>query len=169
MGSKSRPSIDEKKSSNSRLDHNDKKENRRKSTSSQASNSSKKDRENLLQHQKKMTVNSDASDFSDDDNPNEPKKFSIFDDPVIDLDNPVYFSMYDKVKARRSCVAKRDREENERRQQEAWLAKFKRMKAKRDGKTGDDSDSDNSNSANSDSNEIKQKKKHMISTCEANE
>ena len=32
----------------------------------------------------------------------EPKKqFSIFDEPIFDLDNPVYFSMYDKVKARR--------------------------------------------------------------------
>ena len=163
---KSRTSVDEKKS----RDHNDKKENRRKSTSSQASNSSKKDRDLQLQHQKKMTVNSDASDFSDDDNPDQPKKFSIFDDPVIDLDNPVYFSMYDKVKARRSCVAKRDREENERRQQEALLAKFKRLKAKRDGKPGDDdSDSDNSNSGNSDSNEIKQKKKHMISSSSEGE
>ena len=86
-------------------------------------------------------LNSDSeSDFSDDDK--EPKKFSIFDDPIIDPDNPVYFSMYDKVKARRSCVARRDREENERRQQEALLAKFSKLKAKKDKRKSNGSDSD---------------------------
>ena len=137
-------------------------EDRRKSTSSQASNASgsnknqNKNREmnNVDQNMKivkKMRENNDLlnsdseSDFSGvDADGNEPKKFSIFDDPIIDPDNPVYFSMYDKVKARRSCVARRDREENERRQQEALLAKFSKMKAKKDKKKnpGSDSDSD---------------------------
>ena len=51
---------------------------------------------------KQITGNSDkssASELSEEDE-NEPKKFSIFDDPIIDMDNPVYFSMYDKVKVR---------------------------------------------------------------------
>ena len=128
-------------------------ENRRKSTSSQASNASgsnknpNKNREINPDGQKKKMpniadhLNSDSeSDFSDDDK--EPKKFSIFDDPIIDPDNPVYFSMYDKVKARRSCVARRDREENERRQQEALLAKFSKLKAKKDKRKSNGSDSD---------------------------
>merc|ERR1711936_1042406 len=121
-------------------------------TSSQASNASgsnknpNKNREINPDGQKKKMpniadhLNSDSeSDFSDDDK--EPKKFSIFDDPIIDPDNPVYFSMYDKVKARRSCVARRDREENERRQQEALLAKFSKLKAKKDKRKSNGSDS----------------------------
>merc|ERR1712130_819560 len=73
----------------------------------------------------------DSNDSSDDDE----RKFSIFDEPVFDENNPVYFSMYDKVKARRSCVKAREEEEHKR--QEAALAKFAKLKeqrAKREGK-----------------------------------
>merc|ERR1712203_1202321 len=93
--------------------------------------------------------NSDISENENDSDGSEPKKFSIFDDPIIDLDNPVYFSMYDKVKARRSCV--KDRVEQARRQQEELLAKFSKLKKKRaergDGHhKGDGEDSDASDS-----------------------
>ena len=58
--------------------------------------------------------------------------------------------MYDKVKARRSCV--KDRVEQARRQQEELLAKFSKLKKKRaerdghrkDSKKGDDSDGSDS-------------------------
>merc|ERR1712007_325235 len=55
--------------------------------------------------------------------------FSIFDEPVFDENNPIYFSMYDKVKARRSCV--KAREEEEARKQEEALNKFAKLKAQR--------------------------------------
>jgi hypothetical protein len=93
--------------------------------------------------------NETGSEISGEDSDGEPKKFSIFDDPLIDLDNPVYFSMYDKVKARRSCV--KDRVEQARRQQEELLAKFSKLKKKRaergDGhhnRDGEDSDASDS-------------------------
>merc|ERR1739838_37934 len=138
----------------------------------------KKHAKKLAEMAKQMvTENSDdsASEISDDDG--EPKKFSIFDDPIIGFDNPVYFSMYDKVKARRSCVAKR--EENARRQQEALLAKFSKLKAdreksKKDGNSDSDDDDDNMdmNDGASESDQISgsterkigNKKKHMISS-----
>merc|ERR1712203_423339 len=104
--------------------------------------------------------NSDISENENDSDGSEPKKFSIFDDPIIDLDNPVYFSMYDKVKARRSCV--KDRVEQARRQQEELLAKFSKLKKKRaekDGhkqvsKNGDDSDCSDSLSASESEEEL---------------
>merc|ERR1711981_1470623 len=114
---------------------------RRKSTSS-SSSSHKPTRQ--------LPGNESGSEISGEDSDGEPKKFSIFDDPLIDLDNPVYFSMYDKVKARRSCV--KDRVEQARRQQEELLAKFSKLKKKRaekdghrkDSKHGDDSDGSDS-------------------------
>merc|ERR1712228_543780 len=48
---------------------------------------------------------------------------------VFDENNPIYFSMYDKVKARRSCV--KAREEEEARRQEEALNKFAKLKAQR--------------------------------------
>lgn len=57
------------------------------------------------------------SDSESTDSDGEPKKFSIFDEPIFDVDNPVYFSMYDKVKARRSSAAQKEREAAQRRQQ----------------------------------------------------
>merc|ERR1711878_33041 len=152
-----------------------------KSTSSQASNTSgsnKNNKGNAEKMVKKMHdhLNSDSeSDFSDDDK--EPKKFSIFDDPIIDPDNPVYFSMYDKVKARRSCVARRDREENERRQQEALLAKFSKLKAKKDKRKSNCSDSDSDDDDDDDEQHKKSlmeshqriKKKHLISSSSESE
>merc|ERR1712025_1473303 len=45
------------------------------------------------------------------------------------MGNPIYFSMYDKVKARRSCV--KAREEEEARKQEEALNKFAKLKAQR--------------------------------------
>ena len=175
---KHKHSSKDKESSSSKRDKS--KDSRRKSTSSQASTSgSKKSHSDtskkqpkdlqlkdlkeasLQQHREELRRDS-RSEFSDDDE-NEPKKFSIFDDPIIDMENPVYFSMYDKVKARRSCAAKRDREENERRQQEALLAQFnKKLKAKREKKKEDDSDSDSDKSATHES--VHKKKKPMISS-----
>merc|ERR1711902_334430 len=114
---------------------------RRKSTSS----SSSSHKPATTPHAKDS--NSDMSE--NDSDGSEPKKFSIFDDPIIDLDNPVYFSMYDKVKARRSCV--KDRVEQARRQQEELLAKFSKLKKKRaekdghrESRNGDDSDDSDS-------------------------
>merc|ERR1712141_801320 len=97
---------------------------------------------------RQLPGNESGSEISGEDSDGEPKKFSIFDDPLIDLDNPVYFSMYDKVKARRSCV--KDRVEQARAQQEALLAKFSKLKKKRaergDGHKRDGEDSDASDS-----------------------
>ncbi len=115
--------------------------------------------------EKKIHTNTD-SETTDSDG--EPKKFSIFDEPIFDVDNPVYFSMYDKVKARRSSAAQKEREAAQRRQQvnrlnpnlqsipthfslmfiqEALLAKFSKLKQKRAEKskksrTGEGSDND---------------------------
>merc|ERR1719438_640673 len=73
----------------------------------------------------------DGGESSDGDGHN----FSIFDEPVFDENNPVYFSMYDKVKARRSCVKAKE-EEEQKRQEEALkkFAKLKAQRAKREGK-----------------------------------
>merc|ERR1711962_470740 len=83
--------------------------------------------------------NSDGGDTSGDEG-----NFSIFDEPVFDENNPIYFSMYDKVKARRSCVKAKE-EEEARRQEEALnkFAKLKAQRAKREGKKKSvDSDDD---------------------------
>merc|ERR1719402_533670 len=63
------------------------------------------------------------------------KKFSIFDEPT-GMDEPIYMSMYDKVKNRRSCVKQREAEVEQRRQQEALLkfCKLKQQRAQREGK-----------------------------------
>ena len=80
---------------------------------------------------KKTANNSEIDSSGPDSDGNEPKKFSIFDEPIFDLDNPIYFSMYDKVKARRSCAAVKDSKAAFARQQEALLAKFNKLKKKR--------------------------------------
>merc|ERR1719370_2893611 len=72
---------------------------------------------------------SSNSENSDDSSEDEDQTFSIFDEPVFDENNPIYFSMYDKVKARRSCV--KAREEEEARRQEEALNKFAKLKAQR--------------------------------------
>ena len=85
---------------------------------------------------KKKMDNSSQSDGSGDDSTDvDAQNFSIFDEPVFDENNPVYFSMYDKVKARRSCVKARE-EEGMKRQEEALkkFAKLKEQRAKREGK-----------------------------------
>merc|ERR1711997_29205 len=93
---------------------------------------------------KQRKDDSSNSDNSDDSSEDEDQKFSIFDEPVFDENNPIYFSMYDKVKARRSCV--KAREEEEARKQEEALNKFAKLKAqraKREGKKKSvDSDDD---------------------------
>merc|ERR1719220_1546252 len=83
-------------------------------------------------------------DSDGDDNSSDEANFSIFDEPVFDENNPIYFSMYDKVKARRSCVKAKE-EEEARRQEEALnkFAKLKAQRAKREGKKKSvDSDDD---------------------------
>merc|ERR1711936_1535574 len=84
---------------------------------------------------KKKLDDSSNSDNSDDSSDGEDRKFSIFEEPVFDEHNPVYFSMYDKVKARRSCVKAKE-EEEQKRQEEALkkFAKLKAQRAKREGK-----------------------------------
>merc|ERR1712130_30032 len=59
-----------------------------------------------IEHARKKQRKDDSSNSenSDDSSDDEDQKFSIFDEPVFDENNPIYFSMYDKVKARRSCV-----------------------------------------------------------------
>nr|XP_040577904.1 uncharacterized protein LOC121126664 isoform X2 [Lepeophtheirus salmonis] len=121
---------------------------------------------NSIKKDKKRHTSSEGLVSDDEqDNDNEPKKFSIFDDPVIDLNNPVYFSMYDKVKARRSCVVKRNDAEETRKQQEALLAKFSKLKKKRIQKIKKQSDdeTDQSEGANSDSDDDQQKIKKKVS------
>ena len=89
----------------------------------------------IARKKKKLNDSSNNSDDSNDSSDDDERKFSIFDEPVFDENNPVYFSMYDKVKARRSCVKAREEEEHKR--QEAALAKFAKLKeqrAKREGK-----------------------------------
>merc|ERR1712018_271109 len=96
-----------------------------------------------MRKRKKMEGSSN-SDGSDDSSDGDERKFSIFDEPVFDENNPVYFSMYDKVKARRSCVKAKE-EEEARRQEEALnkFAKLKAQRAKREGKKKSvDSDDD---------------------------
>merc|ERR1712130_922170 len=81
-----------------------------------------------------------SENSSDDDEPN----VNIFDDPVFDESETGFFSMYDKVKARRSCVKAKE-EEEARRQEEALnkFAKLKAQRAKREGKKKSvDSDDD---------------------------
>merc|ERR1712168_848064 len=87
----------------------------------------KKKLEQQAKKAKKKVDDSSEEDVSSDGS--EKRKFSIFDEPVLDLNNPIYFSMYDKVKARRSCVKARE-EEEARKQQEA-LDKFSKLKAQR--------------------------------------
>merc|ERR1711902_180457 len=77
--------------------------------------------------QRKDDSSNSEEDVSSDGS--EKRKFSIFDEPVFDENNPIYFSMYDKVKARRSCV--KAREEEEARKQEEALNKFAKLKAQR--------------------------------------
>merc|ERR1719266_1912384 len=94
--------------------------------------------------QKKKREANGGSDNSDGDNSSDEANFSIFDEPVFDENNPIYFSMYDKVKARRSCVKAKE-EEEARRQEEALnkFAKLKAQRAKREGKKKSvDSDDD---------------------------
>merc|ERR1712045_368200 len=96
-----------------------------------------------MRKRKKMEGSSN-SDGSDDSSDGDERKFSIFDEPVFDENNPVYFSMYDKVKARRSCVKAKE-EEEQKRQEEALkkFAKLKEQRAKREGKKQSvDSDDD---------------------------
>merc|ERR1712130_831082 len=113
----------------------------------------------------------DSNDSSDDDE----RKFSIFDEPVFDENNPVYFSMYDKVKARRSCVKAREEEEHKR--QEAALAKFAKLKEQRAKRGGKKISVDSENESASDvdidevtmaerklSKELKIKKKSFINS-----
>merc|ERR1712107_770097 len=93
---------------------------------------------------RKRIGDSSNSDESNDSSDGDDKNFSIFDEPVFDENNPVYFSMYDKVKARRSCVKAKE-EEEARRQEEALnkFAKLKAQRAKREGKKKSvDSDDD---------------------------
>merc|ERR1712037_978088 len=52
-----------------------------------------------------------GGDSDGDDSSGDEANFSIFDEPVFDENNPIYFSMYDKVKARRSCVKAKEEEE----------------------------------------------------------
>ena len=78
-----------------------------------------------------------------------------------------------KVKARRSCAARRDREEIALRQQEALLAQFKKLKAKQEKKkveeANSDSDSDEDQDMATTDNVKKTKKKHMISSSSESE
>merc|ERR1712203_1272574 len=87
------------------------------------------------QRKKKKPNDSSNSGNSDDSSDGEDRQFSIFEEPVFDENNPVYFSMYDKVKARRSCVKAKE-EEEQKRQEEAFkkFAKLKAQRAKREGK-----------------------------------
>merc|ERR1712130_326176 len=99
-----------------------------------------------IEHARKKQRKDDSSNSenSDDSSDDEDQKFSIFDEPVFDENNPIYFSMYDKVKARRSCVKAKE-EEEARRQEEALnkFAKLKAQRAKREGKKKSvDSDDD---------------------------
>merc|ERR1719319_915938 len=155
---------DEKDRSSSKSDRKDKtkdKEGRDKERKEREKNMSKEDRDKerakrrhkeMVEEQRKMFAAlqkkkreaNGGSDNSDGDNSSDEANFSIFDEPVFDENNPIYFSMYDKVKARRSCV--KAKEEEARRQEEALnkFAKLKAQRAKRDGKKAsvDDTDSE---------------------------
>merc|ERR1719412_2055168 len=96
------------------------------------------------QLRKKKKLENGNGDSDGDDSSDDEANFSIFDEPVFDENNPIYFSMYDKVKARRSCVKAKE-EEEARRQEEALnkFAKLKAQRAKREGKKKSvDSDDD---------------------------
>merc|ERR1712130_584070 len=96
------------------------------------------------QLRKKKKLENGNGDSDGDDSSGDEANFSIFDEPVFDENNPIYFSMYDKVKARRSCVKAKE-EEEARRQEEALnkFAKLKAQRAKREGKKKSvDSDDD---------------------------
>merc|ERR1712018_1048660 len=96
------------------------------------------------QLRKKKKLENGNGDSDGDDSSGDEVNFSIFDEPVFDENNPIYFSMYDKVKARRSCVKAKE-EEEARRQGEALnkFAKLKAQRAKREGKKKSvDSDDD---------------------------
>merc|ERR1711953_642728 len=96
------------------------------------------------QLRKKKKLENGNGDSDGDDSSDDEANFSIFDEPVFDENNPIYFSMYDKVKARRSCVKAKE-EEEARRQEEALnkFAKLKAQRAKREGrKKSVDSDDD---------------------------
>merc|ERR1712038_1637064 len=96
------------------------------------------------QLRKKKKLENGNGDSDGDDSSDDKANFSIFDEPVFDENNPIYFSMYDKVKARRSCVKAKE-EEEARRQEEALnkFAKLKAQRAKREGKKKSvDSDDD---------------------------
>ena len=96
------------------------------------------------QLRKKKKMENGNGDSDGDDSSGDEANFSIFDEPVFDENNPIYFSMYDKVKARRSCVKAKE-EEEARRQEEALnkFAKLKAQRAKREGKKKSvDSDDD---------------------------
>merc|ERR1712107_150725 len=93
------------------------------------------------QLRKKKKLENGNGDSDGDDSSDDEANFSIFDEPVFDENNPVYFSMYDKVKARRSCVKAKE-EEEQKRQEEAFrkFAKLKEKRAKREGKKLDSDD-----------------------------
>merc|ERR1719367_2157534 len=96
------------------------------------------------QLRKKKKLENGNGDSDGDDSSGDEANFSIFDELVFDENNPIYFSMYDKVKARRSCVKAKE-EEEARRQEEALnkFAKLKAQRAKREGKKKSvDSDDD---------------------------
>jgi hypothetical protein len=88
---------------------------------------------------KKKLSDSESESYNSEEDKSE-KVHSIFDDPVFDQDNPVYFSMYDKVKSRR---CKKTNQDELRRQQEA-LKRFSKIKkkAKKRVKSSDSSESE---------------------------
>merc|ERR1719266_3134384 len=91
------------------------------------------------QLRKKKKMENGNGDSDGDDSSGDEANFTVFDE-----NNPIYFSMYDKVKARRSCVKAKE-EEEARRQEEALnkFAKLKAQRAKREGKKKSvDSDDD---------------------------
>ena len=65
------------------------------------------ERKRTEQARKKKKMDNDSSsdeeeeeqeDGDNNSSGDEPKKFSIFDEPKFDINNPIYFSMYDKVR-----------------------------------------------------------------------
>jgi len=129
---------DEKKSKSERKEKNrdkererDKEKHRDKDRERERKRKKEEEERKKLEHARKKQRKDDSSNSenSDDSSDDEDQKFSIFDEPVFDENNPIYFSMYDKVKARRSCV--KAREEEEARKQEEALNKFAKLKAQR--------------------------------------
>merc|ERR1712142_1158432 len=143
---------EEKKSKSERKEKNrdkerdrDKEKHRDKDKERERKRKKEEEERKKIEHARKKQRKDDSSNSenSDDSSDDEDQKFSIFDEPVFDENNPIYFSMYDKVKARRSCVKARE-EEEARKQQEA-LDKFSKLKAqrlKREGKKAHDSSDD---------------------------